>query len=67
LVFHQPITQPAAKPPIAPTKILKGTVYLRKKKQNRKKNHSLSPVPVENPEKKLLMVGLVPLLSLIMN
>jgi hypothetical protein len=65
LVFHQPSTQPAANPPIAPSKILKGIVYLRKKKQNRKKNHNLNAVPVENPEKKLVMACLVPLFSLI--
>jgi hypothetical protein len=52
-------------PPAKPSKILKGTGYPRKKKQNRKNNQSLKPVPVENPVNGPGFDLLLPLLSLI--
>jgi hypothetical protein len=65
LLFHQPTTTPAAKPPAALSIMHSWTGYPRKKKQNRKINQSLSPVPVENPADKPVRVFLISFFSLI--
>lgn len=64
-LFHQPNTQPPPSPPAKPSKIDKGTGYPKKKKLNRKNNHNLNAVPVENSLKKLAWDFLPSFLSLI--
>lgn len=64
-LLHQPNTQPPPSPPAMPRRIHKETGYPKKKKLNRKNNHSLNAVPVENSLKKLAWDFLASFLSLI--
>lgn len=54
-VFHQPKTNAVASPATAPNKMLNGTEYPKKKKQNRKNNQALNPFPVESFDEEPLL------------
>ncbi len=62
LLFHQATITALANPPAAPSRMLNGTAYFRKKKQNRKNNQTCSPV--ESPPDRLARFFLRPVLSL---